>query len=74
MDMRLDVQALARDAGARVKIAYAMYEQDPTASSEERLSQAVRDWERALEAWSKAIEIDAALNGEEPFVGGLPRA
>ena len=66
MDIALDVRALARDAEARVKIACGLYDQEPTATNEERLSLAVRHWEQALEAWSKAVELDARLNGDKP--------
>ncbi len=74
MDIALDVRALARDAEARVKIACALHDQEPTAANEERLSEAVRDWELALEAWSRAVELDARLHGEEPSGGSTTPA
>ena len=66
MDTSLAVRALARDAEARVKLTCALHEQEPTAANLERLSQAVLDWEQALEAWSRAVELDARLHAQEP--------
>jgi hypothetical protein len=62
--MGLDVVALARDAGARVKIGLARYELEPNAENEERLSRAVADWERALDAWTAAVYLGTVAAGD----------
>jgi hypothetical protein len=55
----LDLTAIARDAEARAKNALARYEQDPTPPNMEALSEAVSNWERAIDVWTAAVYLDA---------------
>jgi hypothetical protein len=58
MTVTLDVTALARKAGAQAKNALARYEQEPTSENWEALSEAISNWERALEAWALVIGLE----------------